>query len=160
LLFVDGSADPAPDLASGFRAGVGACALDPCLKKYAYFGAEVPQRILKHWTADGAKHVIAQAELLPILLSRRCFPDLLEGRPVICMVDNESARSAMIRGSSGNRFSLEIVDAVIEHDMKDHSMVWYARVPSASNLADAPSRGRAPLELPGWPQAERREPAF
>ena len=43
-----------------------------------------------------------------------------------------------------------IVEAVIDEDLVDHSLWWYARVPSESNPADAPSRGREPEALAEW----------
>ena len=85
--------------------------------------------------------MIAQAELLPVLVSRLVYSDLVKDRPVLCMIDNVAARAALIKGSSSNAHFLDIVDAIIEHDMADHTLTWYARVPSASNLADNPSRG-------------------
>jgi len=149
-LFVDGSADPCASAPSGFKAGVGACILDPTSREYRYFGGTIPQNILEKWVGRGARHVIAQAELLPVLLARRTFGDLLGGRTQICFVDNEAARCGLIRGSSVNEFSAAIIEEVVGHDLRDHAMVWYARVPSESNLADDPSRGRAPQPLEGW----------
>ena len=155
LLFLDGSADPSVSTESGFNAAIGGCLLDPSTRSYSYFGGEVPQRILCKWVAGGAKHVIAQAELLPALVSRHLFRRALSERPVLCFIDNESARSGLIKGSSRNEDSAEIIEEFVSLDMVAHAAFWFARVPSASNLADDPSRGRAPQSLAGWAAPER-----
>jgi len=95
---------------------------------------------------------------LPAFLARVVFRDLLLSRPVLCFVDNEAARAGLIRGSSSNAESAKIIEAIVDKDLADMSLFWYARVPSPSNLADAPSRGVAPQSLEDW--AEPRELAL
>jgi len=160
LLFVDGSADPDPSSRSGFRAGIGCCLLDPSSRRYLWFGGWIPQDILLRWTSGGAKHVIAQAELLPTLMLRRTFRSILGSRPCLCFVDNEAARAGLVKGSSSNVHSAELLEEISNEDIACQTLLWYARVPSASNLADAPSRGMEPSPLLNWSLPERQAADF
>eukprot|EP00971_Amphidinium_carterae_P332267 6466342-Amphidinium_carterae.1 len=64
----------------------------------------------------------------------------LRGRRVVYYIDNEGARMNLIRGSSHSQGSAELLQAFLEEELKFPSMSWYARVPSKSNPAGAPSR--------------------
>ncbi len=55
-------------------------------------------------------------------------------------VDNEAARVSLIKGSSSNVHSDRLVWIFHDFDVECQSHVWFARVPSVSNPADAPSR--------------------
>jgi len=149
-LFLDGAVDPDPCTESGFKGGIGGCLLDPSSRSYTYVGCFVPQAFLRKWGSTGAKQVIAQGEFLPALVARCLFSKELAGKPVLCFIDNESARNALIKGSSPCALSAEIVEAVINQDLVDQALLWYSRVPSPSNLADDPSRGRPPEPLRDW----------
>ena len=155
LIFVDGSAEPCPDHPDALVCGAGGCILVPDTREYLYFGDQIPEEIVSKWQGKGSRQVISQAELLPVLISRLLFRDFLCNRSCIFFVDNESARGGLIKGSSPNPFNAEIVEKIVEEDFAVNTLVWYARVPSASNLADDPSRGRSPRVLPGWPRPRR-----
>ena len=79
---------------------------------------------------------------------------------MLVFIDNEAARAGLVRGSSACPASGLLIEAVVDRDLRDHALMWYARVPSASNLADAPSRGQAPEHLPGWSKPVLREVSF
>ena len=89
----------------------------------------------------GSKQVIGQGELLPVVISKILWHQLLKGRRNLFFLDNESARHANIRGYSPVRFSREILSHGIVQDAKLLAFNWYARVPTGSNVADGPSRG-------------------
>ena len=73
----------------------------------------------------------------------------------MCFIDNESARSGLIKGSSRNKDSAELIEEFVNRDLEENAFFWFARVPSASNIADDPSRGREPQALEGWAFPER-----
>ena len=58
-------------------------------------------------------------------------------------------------GYSPNMFNAALVSRVAASDLKDLILVWYDRVPSASNISDAPSRSGVPAAVPGWPVPRR-----
>ena len=65
-------------------------------------------------------------------------------------VDNDAARAALINATSSAPALREVVKRVAYLNATSPSYRWVLRVPSKSNLADAPSRGElAELERLG-----------
>ena len=98
----------------------------------------------------GQKHIITEAELLPVLVARFLFRRRLFGRPLLSLIDNEAAKCALVKSASSNEACAAIVEGVGDCDLVDGVVAWYARVPSPSNLADDPSRGADPSPVPGY----------
>ena len=69
----------------------------------------------------------------------------LAARRVIWWVDNESARYALIKGQSLSHTMNSLVREFFDADSLHSSHGWVERVPSYSNVADDPSRGRPEL---------------
>ena len=72
-----------------------------------------------------------------LYLAGRCF-----GRKVIYWIDNDGARDSLIRGFSPSLASLSIIYQFYRVEREFPSFMWFARVPSHSNVADGPSRGK------------------
>ena len=103
-------------------------------------GGIIPDAAVASWQKDGSSQIIAQAEALALLLARRVCKPLLRDRLVTFYIDNESTRFAVIRGSSPCRSLLRIVTKFLECELEDGAIPWVERVPSASNIADLPTR--------------------
>ncbi|CAE7424754.1 unnamed protein product, partial [Symbiodinium necroappetens] len=103
------------------------------------FGSTVPQTLLNRLLAY-SKNPIYELELLPVLLSLRAWGHLLRQGQVVSYVDNEAAKSSLIRSSGATEVAENIVEAIrlIEDGLQIRC--WFSRVPSASNPADDPSR--------------------
>ena len=71
------------------------------------------------------------------------FPPQASWR-VFCGVDNEATRAGLIQQNSEVPAIKEIIRYRVELLAKSPCFPWYFRVPSASNIADPPSRGLAP----------------
>ena len=84
--------------------------------------------------------VIGQAEIFPTLIARLTWKDRLKNRRVLYFIDNEAARLGLVKSYSPVLPSLDIIMACIGWDYQQRSTPWYARVPTACNLADGPSR--------------------
>jgi hypothetical protein len=105
------------------------------------FGGVVPQKLVAAWKRDGDKiQVIGQAELLPLALARRQWNVKFRHRRLLGFVDNDSARQALIRGWSPSVSSTKIIQEMLNAEIEDQVWIWYGRVPTHSNPADAPSR--------------------
>ena len=112
------------------------------------FGAVVPTVLVNSWkTRDDQNQVIGQAELFPLLVSRLTWAKYLSGRRVIYFVDNESARLAMVKAYSPVCASLDLICKSLQWDYANDSHPWFARVPTASNISDSPSRMNVSSEL-------------
>ena len=68
---------------------------------------------------------------------------LLDGRLGICSIDNESCRMSLAKRNSSSTAMLLLTSMVSIVDTNRPFAAWFARVPSFSNLADMPSRGKS-----------------
>ena len=66
----------------------------------------------------------------------------MEHRLVVLYIDNEAARFGLIKGLSPTRNCAWILDEIWKADAALEAVTWIERVPSASNCADHPSRGK------------------
>ena len=120
-----------------------------------WFGARVPDELVDQWTAKGSKQVIMEGEILPMLVARMLWSSVLRDTSMVGFIDNDAAKSALIRAYSTNDDASRILQEIVEYDMKFGLLTWYERVPSVSNIADAPSRGGRPVTIPGWDRSKR-----
>ena len=115
------------------------CYLSRLLSKSLVFGDHVPQCFVNAWMRFGKRQVIAQTEIFPVLVAKETWAELLAGRSVLCFLDNESAKMALIRNFSPVLDSFLLLQANAKLDIETQSKNWYSRVPSKSNPSDAAS---------------------
>ena len=139
IILVDGACEPGEgDLP---EVSVGACLFARGRSGGPeFFGVSVGPRLLATWADSASAQVIGQAELLPVLLAASTWSHILAQKPVVVFIDNDSARHGLINGYSPVRRSAAMIAAATRLFSTLGSHVWYGRVPTASNLADAPSR--------------------
>eukprot|EP00971_Amphidinium_carterae_P308875 6137710-Amphidinium_carterae.1 len=101
----------------------------------------VPESLSNMWLAR-SKSIIAEVELLAIVWIKILMSARIRGKRVVYYIDNEGVRMNLIRGSSNSLGCAELLRVFFEEELKLPSLSWYARVPSKSNPADAPSRFR------------------
>ena len=132
LIFTDGACE-------GTKVTVGGVLVDG--EAVEYFGFDVAGALVNEWSGwVRGKQVIGQAELYPVWLSRIFWGRRLAGRKVVHYVDNEAARFGFIKGHSDSSHSCRLLRAIASCPPPWPAAVWVARVPSASNPADGPSR--------------------
>ena len=137
LLFTDGACEPA---GGTFVTTIGGVLIVPG-QLPRVFGSHVPGRLVNEWSERG-KHVIGQTELYAVLIARTLWSDLAEDARCIAFVDHTGVHSACINGSSSDKAWRSLLMHLEAADEAKPSLMWYHRVPSASNCADAPSRGQ------------------
>ena len=109
--------------------------------KVECFGAIVHEDTVAKWkTKLDQDQVIGQAELFPVLVSKLTWASSLRGRKVIFFVDNEAARLGLVKAYSPVLPSLALIMDCMQWDYFHQVSSWYARVPTACNVADKPSR--------------------
>ena len=86
-----------------------------------------------------------------MLISKIHWSRRLRRRSTFYFVDNEAAKNTLITAYSSHPIVSKLLSAAAGLDVTDSSLSWFERVPSPSNVADAPSRGEPPLRLPGLP---------
>jgi hypothetical protein len=85
--------------------------------------------------------VIFEAEMLALLVALTLWKKHIRNRPVVGYIDNNSTRDVCISGTARSSPGKELISSILHLEDELSLVAWYARVPSASNIADGPSRG-------------------
>jgi hypothetical protein len=134
IIFTDGACEGDPKGGS-----VGGILMDAEGKEKSFFSERVPDDIMQRLLLK-SKNPIFELELFPILLSALVWSKEMDNRPVIFYIDNEGAKAALVSASSSTQAGSEIIEAFVRKEFELSLKVWFARVPTASNPADPPSR--------------------
>ena len=122
-------------------AGIGLAAHD-CFSGAGWvYEGFVPSDLLEHWKAEVGDQLICEIELFAILASMLELTSILQSRRIVWWVDNDAARSVLIKGASKSWAMHSLARIFTEIDREFPSMWWVCRGPSFSNPRDAPSRG-------------------
>jgi hypothetical protein len=141
FLFTDGSCEDEGGLYP--EAAVGGVLYDPKDGYVKAFGGDLPTEVLAKLSPGGHKRqVVGQAELFPCWAARVIWKERLRGRPVVHMIDNEAAKFALIKGTTSEPTSAWITQLYWSLEVELECSTWLERVPSVSNCADGPRRGR------------------
>ena len=73
-------------------------------------------------------------------MAKRTWAEFLKGRRAIYFIDNEAARLGLVKAYSPVLPSLGLIMDCLNWDYANSAESWYARVPSAANISDGPSR--------------------
>eukprot|EP00435_Cladocopium_sp_Y103_P041947 s405_g11.t1 len=84
--------------------------------------------------------IIFEAELLALTVCLVLWKKFLRHRPCVAYIDNNSTRDVAISGAARTSPGAQLVAKLLANEDACGAVMWFARVPSASNIADAPSR--------------------
>eukprot|EP00435_Cladocopium_sp_Y103_P072807 s378_g41.t1 len=118
---------------------MGAVLIDPGGGVARFFSEKVPDSFMRE-LLQTSKHPIFELELLPVLCAAQIWSSFLNHSQCVFYVDNEAAKGALLSGATSTVFGQQIVSEFVQTEMDCQIKVWFARVPSSSNLADKPSR--------------------
>ena len=124
--------------------GVAAVMVDPYRRAGGkrFFAGRVADEVVEEWRCTGGKRkVIHQAELLPAAVALETWAEIVAGRRLLVLIDSDSARAALTSGTTGNLASAGLVHRFWAKAAELGCYPWIGRVPTRSNVADAPSRG-------------------
>ena len=139
LIFTDGAYEPEGDDMQG---SAGLVIIDSVDNFKVVQPVVVPVELHQHWKRGGSKQLIALMELWPVVVAIQNYGKRLYNRRCLSFIDNNAVRDGLIKGSSPvcDMFSLL---SVVSLDIATFSLsMWFTRIPSKSNPADDPSRGR------------------
>ena len=145
LIFTDGAFEPsATDVST-----IGGVILCVSTGRYEYFSgklsAEATARLLEH-----SSNPIAEIEAIGAMVALLLWRDVVVDRAVLAFNDNEAVKAAMIAGTSSSPRVAWVLEVTLRLEIATRSLLWWERVASDSNIADAPSRGRTPMPLAGF----------
>eukprot|EP00435_Cladocopium_sp_Y103_P032478 s3318_g8.t1 len=139
LLFVDGACESATDKSRDLITSVGAILIDSNGVGLHFFGLHLPDEITSEW-GRGGRQLVFEAEILPYLLALHCWQDTIADRHVLVFIDNDGARHSWIRGGADSKYALQMIHAGTLMEARSGACPYFCRVPTASNVADGPSR--------------------
>ena len=116
-----------------------------------------PQPIVDEWRSQGGYQVIGQAELLPVLVAAAIWRKDVTNRHTMFFIDQDAARRGLTNGYSSATRSGALIDMTTELLADSGAYSWSARVGTASNIADGPSRLSCEELLYWFPDARRRQ---
>ena len=110
-----------------------------------YAGGETPAWLLAFlaWLQAKANYIF-DLELVAALCLYLTFPELLQGRILHHLVDNEGAKFSLIRSFSGSPGGERVLHAAATEIVGLGCFPWFSRVGSKDNISDGPSR-KGPL---------------
>ena len=133
ILFTDGACES--------QSSVGGVLISPRGQPVAMFGDTLPSELEEAFYQNSA-HPIYEVELLPLFISIFLWGSWVDKSQVVCYLDNDAARSGLIKGSGATKVADAIIQLVCESEAALQLKSWFSRVPSHSNISDEPSRLR------------------
>lgn len=87
------------------------------------------------------KTIIFEAEMYAVVVGLRAWGSRLVDRQLVIYVDNDAVRSSIANSYERLGVTGIMLECVNKSEALNHFLLWVARVPSKSNIADSPSRG-------------------
>ena len=134
FLFTDASFD----MARG--AGLGAVLFSTDGSVIAWFSLWADIGDLATFLPEGRETAIGELETLAVAMSLFVWHQRLKSSQLMVYIDNEGSKFSLIKGYSST-LAVTAICALAATFLDSHCILpWYSRVPSASNIADYPSR--------------------
>ena len=140
--------------------GIGGVLVDRWSGYVGYFESRVPSDVVQVWQGAGAEQIISQAEAYAALVCYFTWHSRLNHRRIIHFIDNSAAESAFVALSSRSPSMDDCVRCLAKKLDDLDVLTWFCRCPSASNPADAPSRGKMSSGELWMKDAHLSEPTF
>ena len=134
-VFTDGAYEPGTEV----PASIGGVLVSPQGALVQCFGEAVPQALVD-LLLKSSNHPIYEVEVLPVLLALKLWMRFLTGCPTVFYLDNVAARASYIKGTGANHSANSFIKEFVQLESRLKIYSWFGRVPSHSNVADAPSR--------------------
>jgi len=137
FLFTDASFEPTD---AGWPCGIGGVLVGPSGEQISAISFCLDMSDLERLGYPSRSTVIFEAELLALIVCFKIWRKHLRHRPCVMYIDNNATRDVSISGRASTAPASELVAELLMLEDRNCTNTWFARVPSASNIADGPSR--------------------
>ncbi|CAE7248244.1 unnamed protein product [Symbiodinium sp. CCMP2592] len=134
IVFTDGACNPEEG-----TGGVGGVLVNASGTPCEFFGEAVPSDLMQQLLSISVNPIF-ELELIPALISLIIWADCLKGAQVVFYLDNDGARHSLIRTFGGSPLANSVIESFLQLETTLQLKTWFARVPTACNIADNPSR--------------------
>ena len=135
LIFTDGACE-GEDTKVG---SIGAVLINPSGIAVEFISERVPDSWMAKFLSIST-HPIFELELLLVWIALIEWEGHLSGAQCVFYLDNEAAKASLVNGASMQDNGAEIIQAFVYSERRIQVKVWFARVPTSSNISDGPSR--------------------
>ena len=118
---------------------LGAVLFDPEGQACEFFSETLDNSWMR-FLLEESKHPIFEIELLAVLVALNVWEPKLRYCQCVFYLDNAAARGSLIAGATPSSTGSSLVSEFVRIEMRGQIKVWFARVPTSSNVADKPSR--------------------
>jgi hypothetical protein len=123
----------------GIFSGIGAVLFNPAGQKVSFISQRLGDEMLERLNPSGKKTAIYESEFFALFCAFLIWLPRLPNSVVI-YTDNNAVRDTLISCCSSGGIAKKILVATLALECEGQLTPWYARVPTDSNCADAPSR--------------------
>ena len=127
------------------KAGIGAVLADSSGKVTHFFAATLNDNLVNDMNKSQRKTVIFELELFAILCAVIGWKQVITNCAVVVYADNDAVRDCLISCNTASSNARPILDLYLKVEFQASFNAWMSRVPTDSNIADAPSRGDCKL---------------
>ena len=117
LLFTDGACEN--------KSSVGGVLVSPRGQPIAMFGDTLPAEFERVFYQNSA-HPIYEVELLPLLISIFLWGSWVDKAQFVCYLDNDAARSGLIKGSGATKLADAIIQLFCESEATLQLKSWFS----------------------------------
>ena len=141
-LFLDGACTDVVDGNTWCGTSIGGVLVFPDGSVRECFGEVLPHAWMKDCGWNQQQQYIFEAEIMPYAVSFVLWKQHLRGKCIFVFIDNEGAGSAWISGFAATKAAQHMLHLGTSAEAELSAHPYFARVPTHSNLGDAPSRGK------------------
>ena len=138
LIFTDACFEPD---SSSVKAGIGAVLVDSSGKVTHFFATNLKDDLVNDINKSHRKTIIFELELFAILCAVIGWKQFITNCAVVVYTDNDAVRDCLISCNTSSSNARPILDRYLKVEFQSSFNAWMSRVPTDSNIADAPSRG-------------------
>ena len=120
--------------------GLGGVLVDCLGNCRAWFSLKLETDEYKLLGADSKETIIYELELLACCVAMDMWGDVLASTNPVLYGDNDSVRSALIRGTGLGLVAEIIMKQHLETEINYNTNIWFVCIPSEANIVDIPSR--------------------
>ena len=127
--------------ASSVKAGIGAVLVDSSGKATHFFATSLKDNLVDDINKSQRKTIIFELELFAILCAVIGWRQFITNCAAVVYTDNDAVRDCLIACNTSSSNARPILDLYLKVEFQSSFNAWMSRVPTDSNIADAPSRG-------------------
>ena len=137
FIFTDACFEPD---SSSVKAGIGAVLVDSSGKATHFFTANLKDELVDDINKSQRKTIIFELELFASLWAVIGWKQFITNCAVVVYTDNDAVRDCLISCNTSSSNARPILDLYLRVEFQAAFNAWMSRVPTDSNIADAPSK--------------------